>query len=45
MDPTRWQLAAGVLLVAGGAAMFVVGYTIGGLTAVAIGVATTLARK
>ena len=45
MDSHRWQMAAGVLLVAGGAIMAVAGYVLGGLAAVAVGVATTLAKN
>lgn len=45
MDAKGWQLAAGLLLVAGGAAMFVAGYALGGLAAVAVGLATALGRK
>jgi hypothetical protein len=45
MDSHRWQIAAGVLLDAEGAVMAVAGYVLSGLAALAVGVATTLARK
>jgi len=45
MGPKALQLAGSVLLVAGGAALLAVGYSLGGAAAIAVGIATALTRK
>ena len=45
MGPKSLQLAASVLLLAGGAALLAVGYSLGGAAAIAVGITTALSRK